>query len=196
MGKTVYFDDLSKGIRAGDLGSFEKLYRVMGRKIYQYAYSFLPCREDAEEIVHDVFIKIWQGRSRLNDNKSLQAYIYTIAKNATLDKIRKYNVDQLNLQGYYKTAGQPETDHDELLNARLLDLVRALVEEMPYQRRKVFKLNKFEGMSQKSISEYLNISQGTVEKHISKALQYLKDELGKRNVSVFSLAFLVWFIFK
>jgi len=184
MGRTVYFDDLSRGIKAGDIGSFERLYRLMGRKIFLYAYSFLPCREDAEEIVHDVFIKIWEGRSRLNDSKSLQAYIYTIAKNATLDKIRKYNVDQLNLSNYFRESEMVDFETDEPLNSQLLDLVRELVEEMPYQRRKVFKLNKFDGMSQKSISEYLNISQGTVEKHISKALQYLKDELGKRNVSV------------
>lgn len=194
MGRTIYFDDLSRGIKAGDIGSFERLYRLMGRKIFLYAYSFLPCREDAEEIVHDVFIKIWEGRFRLNDNKSLQSYIYTIAKNATLDKIRKYNVDQLNLVNYFKNNQMHDFEVDEQQNAKLLELVRELVEGMPYQRRKVFKLNKFDGMSQKSISEYLNISQGTVEKHISKAIQYLKDELEKKNVSILALPILVLFI--
>lgn len=191
MAKTFLLNDLTGEIRSGDIDSFEKLYRMMGEKVYRYAYSFLPCREDAEEIVHDVFIKIWEKRHTLKDNKSLQAFLYTITKNLTLDKIRKYSVDTVNLEQYFQNEKSVEAFDEGGPSDKLIELVNQLVEEMPYQRKKIFKLNKFEGMSQKSISEYLNISQGTVEKHISKAYRFLKEELDKRQISTYAIFFII-----
>lgn len=183
MEKKISLEDLSRRIKLGDPEAFALLYKKMSRKIYSYVYSFVLSKEDAEEIMHDVFLKVWDKRASIKEERSFQAFIYTIAKNTTLDKIRKYSVDNINLQKYFteQDAGVDTSEDEEEVN-QLLNQVHLLVEEMPFQRRKVFKLNRFEGMSQRSISEYLEISQGTVEKHISKAMQFLKEELRKRSI--------------
>ncbi|MCC5931129.1 MAG: RNA polymerase sigma-70 factor [Cyclobacteriaceae bacterium] len=173
-------------IKAGCLLSFNLLFRKLSHKVFQFSYSFLHCREEAEEIMQDVFLKVWESKHLLNESKSLYSYIYVIAKNATLDKIRKNKSQSLHLHRYFdlhedQFIALPEFQQ-ELSDTTLV--IQKILSDMPAARKRVFELSRYQGMSNSSIAEYLSISVKTVEKQISKALQELKEKLKNNEIEV------------
>ena len=197
MQNIAQVDILSPKIKEGDIGAFEELYKTMSSRIYKFAYSFVVCKEDAEEIMNDVFLKLWNSRNTIDEHKSLQSFLFTITRNATLDKLRKYSAEHVNLTAYFLDSPTEEYNpvENHIFSEELNGLVTSLINEMPPQRKRIFELNRFEGMSQRAISDYLNLSQGTVEKQISKALNFLKHELQKRSIPVSSIVLATGLLF-
>ncbi len=176
-------------LKEGDLTAFNSIYRLYGRKVLRFAYSFSISREDSEEIVQDTFVKLWTNREKFDPNKSIDAYLYVITRNEVLNRIKKRATNEELIKTYFKTTSLFSPASDEILDFKEFEAsIHEIINTLPAKRREIFKLNRFDGKSYREIAVQLNISQGTVEKQMAKAIHAIKGKLapsGKATLLVF-----------
>jgi RNA polymerase sigma-70 factor, ECF subfamily len=146
-------------LKLGDKKAFEEIFRKYREKIYYFAIRYYNSAEDAENVVQDVFIKLWDERENVKEELSLNNYIYTIAKNHLFNIQRK----KINEKAYRNYI----VEH-------LVQSIDKIIDELPAQRKKVFVMGNLEGLSNKEVASALNLSVRTIEVHKSLALQALK----------------------
>ena len=166
---------LLQKIQEGDQLAFKEFYHLQFFKLYQFAYSFVQSKESAEEIANDVFLSIWQKRESLHTIQNIQVYLYVAVKNASLNYLRKNNlqvpvsVEQLNVD-HFPMVANPEL----LLTQReLQQQVREAIEQLPPRCRLIFKLIKEDGLSYKEVAAILDLSVKTIDSQLCLALKKL-----------------------
>lgn len=173
---------LVKALKKGDIAAFDKCMQVYGKKIFFFVKKYIINKEDTEDIVQEVFIKIWENRIQLKEELSFNSYIYTITYNA----IRKYyrnrylSIEHINkhLKDY-----KDFTDNSNLQIEfnETQELVNKAISLLPERRRIVFQLSRQDGLSYNEIAEKLGIKPKTVENQIHEALVFIKKYLGDLN---------------
>ncbi len=173
------FDDkiTIEALREGDRAAFDALFRAHYAALCNYACSLTDGNmAEAEDIVQERFLKLWEKRMTLDINYSVKAYLYKMVHNACLNRIRhektktKYKV--LNAHFLEENPDyQLDTSNEIQTN------VQRAMATLPEQCRHVFELNRFDALKYREIAEQLGISIKTVEKHIGKALRLLRIEL-------------------
>jgi RNA polymerase sigma-70 factor (ECF subfamily) len=151
---------------------FEKLFREHFTALCYFAKKYLGDMDSSKEIVHSVFIKIWENRAEFDWEKPAKSYLFTSVYNRSLNFIR----DNKRFVSSDKDGTSGEF-HDNLEIAELEGRIKQALQRLPEKCREVFELNRFEGKKYAEIAEHLNISVKTVETQMSKALKILKDEL-------------------
>tara|TARA_Y100000588_G_C13640343_1_gene663464 strand:+ start:46 stop:600 length:555 start_codon:yes stop_codon:yes gene_type:complete len=141
-------------------------------RIFNFCYTIIGSRQEAEELSQDVFLKIWSTRDRIDPNMSLEGLIFTVAKNLTLNKIRD-NKKLLQLDTIQDHDCIVENTMEEVLFNSMHDEFKRLVKLMPERRRMIFELSRFEGLGNKEIAERMGISINTVEGQMRKALKFI-----------------------
>lgn len=176
----------------GDEKAFNDLYKKYRSRIYIKVFGFMRSHEIAEEILQDVFIKVWINRRTLDHNKSFSAFIQTIAKNTVYDYLRKVvsednKVCQFskNLNSYEKPEVEARIAYQEIQNH-----LNNILIKMPKRCREVYVLCKVEGRSHDEVSKILNLSKSTINNQIIKA-----SRIVKANWNPDYLTFLIFFIF-
>jgi RNA polymerase sigma-70 factor (ECF subfamily) len=174
---------LLKELKKGDHEAFEKIFEHYSKPLFLFSLSYLKSKEAAEDIVQEVFLKIWNNRKEIKTDRSFHAYLFTIALNA----VRKY-FNNLSRSNELKhnilfdfSSMKPEFDDRSGYQA-LLDKLDELIRQMPQKRREVFIKKKIEEKSLKEIAEELNITTKTVEYHITEAMKFLKEEFEKLQI--------------
>lgn len=172
-------DQLALRIKLGDEQAFELLYRKFYVRLCAFANKFLNDPEIAQEIVQDVFTKIWEGREDIDPEDSINAYLFKIAQNLSINNLRRKKVESKYIEIYKLVY----TDHMEfsvlesLLAKELDENISDSIARLPAQCRKIFELSRSEGLKYKEIADTLNISIKTVEAQMSKAFRSLRIEL-------------------
>jgi RNA polymerase sigma-70 factor, ECF subfamily len=172
-------DQLALRIKRGDEQAFELLFRKYYVRLCAFANKFLNDHEEAQEIVQDVFVKIWEGRNNIDPEDSLKSYVFKIAQNLSLNKLRRKKVE-LGYTEIYKLVyieQQEFSAHESLLARELEENIACSIEKLPAECRKIFKLSRIEGLKYKEIADNLHISIKTVEAQMSKALRSLRIAL-------------------
>ena len=163
-----------------DESAFETIYKNNFQSLYSYAFSILKNEMAAEEIVQNVFFKIWERASSLNIKGSMIAYLYRAVHNEALNHVKHLKVRSENkLQIIY---GMDQTDDNAFKNLQAKELETQLhkaLKELPEQCRTVFQLSRFEELRYREIADKLVISIKTVENHMGKALRILRLKLIK-----------------
>jgi RNA polymerase sigma-70 factor (family 1) len=162
-----------------DMKAYKQLYEIFFHRLLRFSCSFIKSREAAEEIVSDVFIKIWEIRSSLTDITHLPVYLYTITKNFSLNYItrsRKLRVISLEDMGeeVFLNLITPE---DSLISAETLAAVNAAINRLPPQCRIIFYLVKESSLKYKEVAAVLNISVNTVRNQVAIATQRIAGSL-------------------
>jgi len=137
-----------------------------------YAVKYVRNDELAEEIVQDVFYKIWEKRSFININVSLKSYLFTAVRNKCLQHINHQKV----INTYNKYIEKPDEKningpHENLIYKETLEILNEALETLPERCSEIFKLSRFEGLKYSEIASNLSVSIKTVEANISKALK-------------------------
>lgn len=162
-----------------DQHAFKILFKHYYTTLFQFAVSIVKVREVAEEIVEDVFIKVWDKRKNLTKIANLRLYLYVSVKNHCLNHVTRrgstteIDPDQLDVV-CAELVPNPE---DLLLASELLQRVNKSIHELPPKCRIVYKMVKENGLTYKEVGEILNISPRTVENHIAAAIKKLTSVL-------------------
>lgn len=170
---------LAVRLRIGDKKAFEKIFKKYKEKVYYFAIRYYNSTEDAENVVQDVFIKLWDERSRVKEELSLNNYIYTIAKNHLFNIQRKKINEQTYRRYIIDHLVQVSNLENELIYADLKQKIDSVIEALPTQRKKVFIMGNVEGLSNNEVASILNLSVRTVEVHKSLAVQTIRKALRK-----------------
>lgn len=184
--------ELIKLLQKGNVEAFDSLFEVYSSKLFGFAVKYFKNEADAEELVQEVFVKVWENRQTLKSELSFKSYLFTIA----LNQIRKYfNKKAASLR--YLDSLQNETfTSDEVSNENFetaLQKLNFIIGQMPPRRREIFIKSKQEGKSSKEIAAELNISVGTVDNQVSEALRFIRIRLNPQNTDL--ILFAVLFVY-
>ena len=165
---------------------FKQIFNSYYPRLLRFAKEYVGDKYEAENIMQDVFLKLWEKRASLPMDINLNAYLLTMVKNHCLDflkhkqVIERYSINRQSVQqqetvfNYYAVSKfEPEQIDIETLER----LAEKAIGELPEQCRKVFELSRYDGLKYREIAEKLGISVKTVETHISNALKILRVTL-------------------
>ncbi len=157
--------------------TFQKVFDIYYNPLCRFAAGYLQDTDDAQEIVQQVFINMWQNRETINPQGQIRSYLFTSVKNRCLNHIR----DRKKFRSYYLDVEVeleiPVLEKDNLLEKDIEKQLAETLDKLPEKCRKVFMLCRFEDMKYKEVARKLDISQKTVEAQMSKALRILREEL-------------------
>jgi len=176
-------------LRAGDGQAFERLYRTYSLRIFKKLLRLVKQEEIAEELLQDVFMRIWEKRGAIDPDRSFRSFLYMIAQNLVTDLFRRAAYDRKLLE--HLIAGttelyNPADARDDLEESNVI--LRQAMEILPPQRRKVYSLIKIEGKTYEEVSVLLGISKATINDHMVKAAKSLKSHFGSNQLAVILLA--------
>ncbi len=178
-------------IKEGSKEAFHILFDKFGPKIYSFALAYLKNKSDAEELLQEVFLKLWEVRSSLDCSKNLKSFLYKICINLIYDFIRRKNLEQVYLEysGRNEILTADNTWHEIIYND-MLDKLQQLIITMPEQRQRIFRLSKEEGLSNEEIAAKLNLSKRTVENQLYRAVSFLKEKINTGSLPALLFFFL------
>lgn len=184
-------DAIIRRLRKGETSAFDEIYNLYSRNVYRFAYSFLKSKQDSEEIIQEVFLKVWKNRKTIDEYFSFKAFLFTISYNLIIDEFRKRLKDNKYREFFANRVDHLSMDTEKTieyheLNNRYADAV----EKLPERRKMIYKLHRDEGLPYKEIAAKLKISERTVENQISQALKYLRSMLGPETVPLIIFYFI------
>ncbi len=183
--------ELIKLLKKGDMTAFNAIYTRYCHRIHEFVFMYLKQEEDTEEIVQEVFVKIWQSRDKIDIFASFESFLFTIAYNATISLLRKRMSDNKSRE-YLKSLQQIDTTDQitsELNFKELNQKVQSLLEKLTSRQKEIYLLSREEGLTHKEIAEKLSISENTVNNHLVTTLRYLKSHIDN------NLAFNIFFFY-
>lgn len=159
----------------GDGSGFEDFFETYKERIFRTALKMLKSETDAEEIVQDVFLSIWQSRSKLDEINDPEAYLFTITYNAIYTRLKKIAQNRQLLHSVVQTIALKQNNTEETIAAHENErLIQEALRSLPAQQRTVYELNKLAGLSYHEIAERLQLSQNTVRNHLSAATKTVR----------------------
>ncbi|MBN1949919.1 MAG: RNA polymerase sigma-70 factor [Bacteroidales bacterium] len=157
---------------------YEQLFRTYYTALCYFAQKYIPDLDTCKEIVHNVFVNIWEKREEFDFEKPAKSYLFTAVYNRCLNHIRNQKKFVNELTDSEKPSAEvPSIDQDHLEAAELEAKIWDTINLLPEKCREVFILNRFEGKKYGEIAEQLGISVKTVEAQMSKALRTLREHL-------------------
>ena len=168
-------------IRQGDERQFESLFRSSYVSLVRYARTLVKDQDDAEEIVQELFYRIWQDREKLRIESSLNGYLFRAVHNRCLHFIEHNRVvvkhaEEMSL----RLPESPESPSDILNYKELQARIAGILEKLPERCGKIFCMNRFEGLKYNEIAEKLSVSVKTVEANMGRALREFRKELTEK----------------
>lgn len=174
---------LVENIKNGNEASFKELFDSYNRPLYYFVFKYLRNKEDAEEIVQEIFLKIWRDRSKLNADLSLKSFLFTIAYNSTMNALRKsaFNNQYKNMVGLTQPSSDLATEKEVNYRETLL-LIEKAIDLLPPKRKQVFKMSRYEELTYQEIADQLSLSVKTVNDHMTEALKFLRKNLKEYGI--------------
>jgi len=159
--------------------AYTQLYELLSGSLLRFSYSLVKSHEAAEEIVSDVFIKVWQIRAKLMEIDNLTVYLYTIAKNFSLNHITQNSrhkllrLEHIDVEAVITVSGPAEL----CISADLVRQIREVIRQLPPQCRLIFQLVKEDGLRYKEVAAILDISPLSVRNHLAIAIRKIGETL-------------------
>jgi len=182
-----------KNLKEGDVKAFDELYNKYSQRLYNFSVKYLKSIEEAEEVVQEVFLYIWDKKEGLKPDNSFNAYIFTIAYNIIKKSFIKKSRDNAFKDDLIYTLLQEENNLDKIIDYKfMLEKVETIIDNLPLRRKEIFIKRKYDGLSVKQIAEELGISPNTVENQLASAQKQILNELQKEKLAgvVFFMLFI------
>jgi RNA polymerase sigma-70 factor, ECF subfamily len=185
------FEKTIAALKAGDRAAFESLYHCFGPKLLAFTRKAVANQEDAEEVVQDVFLKIWERKHFLDPEQNFDIYLFRMARNLVYNKARHQVIEMAYCKylagkdSLTENATDHYIDHQELNQA-----LEETYTTLPPVRKQVFVMSRLEGLSNGEIAERLQTSTSNIENHINKALQDIRKHLQRYKIIYLILCYL------
>ena len=167
-----------QSIKSGDENALEMLFKDYYQPLCRYANSYLGDPDDAEEVVQNCFIKLWEKREQILIQSSVKSYLYQIIRNACLNEIKHQKVKR-NYGEMISQEGEQlgESSDQSTLKSELEEKIAIALQTLPQQCRLIFTMSRFEELKYQEIADQLNLSIKTVENQMGKALKLMRTQL-------------------
>jgi RNA polymerase sigma-70 factor (ECF subfamily) len=175
-------------LKKGDYNAYTLLMNNYYKNLCGYANLFTKDPSMSEDIVQNVFVKLWVYRKKIDPNIPIKRYLHKSVYNEFIDQYRK-NKSVISLEEKHLRTINTIIDDNSFDIEKLMTRVNDEIEKLPEKCKKVFILNKKEGLTHDEIAEYLQISKKTVEGHITRAFKILNQKLGKKIKSILIILF-------
>ena len=170
--------EIIRRIRQGDKGQFESLFRSSYVSLVRYAKSLIKDHDTAEEIVQDLFFRLWQDKEKINIESSLNGYLFRSVHNRCLHLIEHNRVVEKHVKEMsFRQNESSENPTDNIQYNELQLKIAGILERLPERCGRIFCMNRFEGLKYSEIAEKLSISVKTVEANMGKALREFRKAL-------------------
>jgi RNA polymerase sigma-70 factor (family 1) len=182
-----------KGLIDNDKKALDMLYNFYYPRLYSFAKGFLKVEDDINDILQEVFIKIWENRKNIKNVETFNAYIFTITKNAVISYFR----EKTKLSSFESRMKEMATSEGFFLNPSIeyediKEKVEKLIDKLPEKRKQIFRLSRENGLSHREIASELGISVKTVEDHMMHAIRFLREHL--KTLDIVTLLYLAIFL--
>lgn len=184
-------DTIEHRIMMGDEQSFELLYRKYFVRLCAFANKFLSDPQTSEEVVQDIFLKLWENRTSLRSDGSGKSFLFQAVHNKSLNLLAHQKVVNRYsemIRVVYSNAEEFDV-HESLMAKELNSRIQAIINDLAPECKKIFLMSRSEGKKHQEIAEELNISIKTVETQINRALKKLRSELSDYMVILVTVLF-------
>lgn len=171
--------ELVELLKTDDSAAYTVIYNRYFHTLYVHAFQKLNDKQEAQDVVHELFAQLWNKRNDLNINSNLIGYLYSGVRNKILDQISRQQVRDKyfnSLQGFLE-SNYSITDH-RIREKQLTELIDKGIADLPNKMREIFELSRKKSLSHKQIAAQLNLSEQTVKKQVNNALRILRTKLG------------------
>jgi RNA polymerase sigma-70 factor (ECF subfamily) len=179
---------LIERLRAGEEEAFSDIYNTYAPSLTSFAAARLTSLEEANDIIHDLFVHLWQDRENININISLSAFLFTAIRYRIIDHIRKNSSRKKYAEQIAKIPvhAQEETEN-KIFEKELREKLDHAINQLSPRTKEVFRLSRFEHLSVREIALKMNVSEQTVKNQLTTALAQLRSLLGK-------VMFVLWWL--
>jgi RNA polymerase sigma-70 factor (ECF subfamily) len=179
---------LIQALKQGSHKAFDRIYQMYSKRLYAYSLQFSKSPEESEDIVQDVFIKLWTNKENIKQNETLRSLLFIMAKHHLINAYRS----RLNHPAYEEYIKYTETlsvddAHYHIEYTEFIQQVRKAIDSLPSTQQKVVILSRMQHLSNRKIAEKLSLSEQTVKNQLSLGLKSLKEKLGIFSFILMSL---------
>lgn len=186
--------DIGSDLCLGKAQALERLYALYYESLCRYVLRFIPDPLEAEEIVQQCMLNLWESREKASEIKSFKSYLYRSVYNLAMNKIKHDKVKQAYVSETEQQLYEAYmSDYEETLELEMMQELQQEIEQLPDKNKRVFKLRFFSGYTTNEVSEELGITPRTVETHVSNALKILRKAFMGYEFVIFLLGFFTWF---
>lgn len=164
-------------IKQGDEAAFTTFYKAYCHRVYNFCRLYLNGKSAIEEVVQEVFIKVWESRDFIREDDKIKGLLFIITRNLIFNRHRKSVNEDFYKMTVLSAVEEPYDMEGEIDARNLSEYIDQLIEELPPRRREIFNLSRKQHMSYKEIAQHLNLSEKTIENQIGEALKYLKQNV-------------------
>ena len=185
---TAYPDDkiIIQNLKNGDVLSFDNIFKKYNRKVYYFALSYLKNREQAQDVVQEVFMNLWRYRDQINDYYNFSKYLFKITYNATCKSFRKQASDKKQLEEVVRNSIMEDNSTNlDIEYNNLFETANAFIEKMPARQKEIYLLSINEQLTTEQIAQRLNISKKTVENYLSQVKTSVRKSISDGNILPF-----------
>lgn len=166
-------------IKKGNIKAYEALFRAYYKPLIIYSERIVNDHDDANEVVQDIFMKLWEKRKTLEIRSSVSSYLYRAVYNNSLQLLKRKKLELKYKQYKLHHKDNSVNPSNEMIATELNHKIGLLFEQLPENCRIIFKLNRYDGMKYREVAEHLSISIKTVEANMTKALKYFREHLSE-----------------
>jgi len=170
----VQLKELQNRVAKGDETAFTQLYLHFGKKLILFGVSLVRSKEISEELVEDVFVKLWANRRSVSEIENITVYLYVAVKNKALNKLSQKANELISAPFDYLDTTLDEfavDPYDLMITSEMMDRMHQVIETLPPRCKMIFKLIREDGLKYKEVAEILNISVNTIDAQMAIAVK-------------------------
>ncbi|MCK9344166.1 MAG: RNA polymerase sigma-70 factor [Massilibacteroides sp.] len=172
---------MSKGlinrIKQGDERAFSILYHQYSHTVFNFCQLYMRSQADAEEVVQEVFVKVWESRAFIREDQSFKGFLFMVTRNLIFDKFRKRQRQETFELTVLQAMEEGYDIEDEIEASDLSQYIDTLITNLPPRCQEIFNLSRKKHLTHKEIAVQLDLSEKTIENQITKALKFLRKNL-------------------
>ena len=186
-------DEIILRLKIDDQSAVDELFAFYYPRLYHFSKSILKIENEIDDVLQEVFVKIWINRQKIGNAETFNSYLFTITRNEVLNLIRK-NLKDRNFRDelYFLSVAEEYHTQNSVEFEEIKSRIDHIVAALPEKRQKVFILSRSEGLSNKEISQRLNISEKTVEDHMTHSIRKIKQSL--KDIGIISILYCYLFL--
>lgn len=177
-------NELIEKLRIGDVEAFDQVYQRYAGKLYAFSLKYLKSKEEAEELVQSVFLKVWEHQKKLKKDTSFKSYLFTIAYNEICNLFRRRKYQQNFVIKTLINSPEASGETEDLIEFQFAtEQVDQIIARLPEKQKTIFLKSRHDGKSTKEIADELGLSAGTVDNYISESLKFIRTNLKDKHFS-------------